>query len=65
MEAELGEVLNVGEKFSYVYDFGSSTTLSLRVIAGPRGARTDDRLREAIHASARKVWIASSLRSSQ
>lgn len=37
MDAELGEVLNVGEKFSYVYDFGSSTTLSLRVIAEREG----------------------------
>lgn len=33
MEVELGEVLNVGDKFSYVYDFGSSTNLSLLVIA--------------------------------
>lgn len=32
MQSELGEVLEVGEKFSYVYDFGSSSTLSLRVI---------------------------------
>ena len=30
--SELGEVLEVGKKFSYVYDFGSSSTLSLRVI---------------------------------
>lgn len=32
MTSELGEVLEVGEKFSYVYDFGSSSTLSLRVL---------------------------------
>jgi hypothetical protein len=32
---------------------------------GPREARPDDRLREAIHPSAREAWIASSLRSSQ
>lgn len=32
MQSELGEVLEVGEKFSYVYDFGSSSTLSLRVV---------------------------------
>jgi hypothetical protein len=32
MQSELGDVLEVGEKFSYVYDFGSSSTLSLRVI---------------------------------
>lgn len=38
MEAELGEVLNVGEKFSYVYDFGSSSTLSLRVVDEREGA---------------------------
>lgn len=38
MEAELGEVVNVGEKFSYIYDFGSSSTLSLRVISERSGA---------------------------
>lgn len=32
MQSELGEVLEVGKKFSYVYDFGSSSTLSLRVV---------------------------------
>lgn len=37
MDSELGEVLNVGEKFSYVYDFGSSSTLSLRVLAEREG----------------------------
>lgn len=37
MDAELGEVVNVGEKFSYTYDFGSSSTLSLRVIAEREG----------------------------
>src|SRR6266851_3059882 len=29
---ELGDILEVGEKFSYVYDFGSSSTLALRVL---------------------------------
>jgi hypothetical protein len=33
--------------------------------AGPREARPDDRLREAIHPSAPEEWIASSLRFSQ
>jgi hypothetical protein len=37
MEAELGSVVNVGEKFSYTYDFGSSSTLSLRVIGEREG----------------------------
>jgi hypothetical protein len=32
MQSSLEEVLKVGERFSYVYDFGSSSTLSLRVI---------------------------------
>jgi hypothetical protein len=32
---------------------------------GPRECAPDDRLREAIHRAAKKVWIASSLRSSQ
>ena len=31
--AELGKVLSVGQKFSYTYDFGSSTNLSLRVVS--------------------------------
>ncbi|HEY1350481.1 MAG TPA: hypothetical protein VGF67_12735 [Ktedonobacteraceae bacterium] len=37
MDAELGSVVNVGEKFSYTYDFGSSSTLSLRVIGEREG----------------------------
>ena len=32
MQSELGDVMEVGVKFSYVYDFGSSSTLALRVI---------------------------------
>jgi len=42
LDAELGDVLEVGEKFSYVYDFGSSSTLSLRVIAEREGVLPDD-----------------------
>ncbi len=38
MRSELGDVLEVGDKFSYVYDFGSSSTLSLRVLAEREGA---------------------------
>lgn len=38
MDVALGEVVAVGENFSYVYDFGSSTNLSLRVIAEREGA---------------------------
>jgi hypothetical protein len=42
MDAELGDVLAVGEKFSYTYDFGSSSTLSLRVIAEREGTLPSD-----------------------
>lgn len=38
MQTTLGDVLEVGGKFSYVYDFGSSSTLSLRVIAEREGS---------------------------
>jgi hypothetical protein len=38
MQSELGDVLEVGQKFSYVYDFGSSSTLSLRLIDEREGA---------------------------
>lgn len=41
MDYRLGKVLKVGTKFSYTYDFGSSTDLSLRVIAEREGAMTD------------------------
>lgn len=37
MDITLDEVLTVGEKFSYLYDFGSSTHLSLRVVAAREG----------------------------
>lgn len=37
MDVTLDEVLAVGAKFSYVYDFGSSTNLSLRVMAEREG----------------------------
>jgi hypothetical protein len=49
MDIELGEALSVGDRFSYVYDFGSSTTLALRVIAEREGAMlqpTDEELEE-------------------
>jgi hypothetical protein len=35
--AELGEVLSVGQKFSYTYDFGSSTYLNLRIVSEREG----------------------------
>src|SRR5579859_2957053 len=35
--AELGKVLSVGQKFSYTYDFGSSTNLNLRVVSEREG----------------------------
>ncbi len=37
MDALLGRILKVGQKFSYVYDFGSSTYINLRVIAEREG----------------------------
>jgi hypothetical protein len=35
--AELGKVLSVGQKFSYTYDFGSSTNLNMRVVTEREG----------------------------
>jgi hypothetical protein len=37
MEVLLEHVLNVGQKFSYIYDYGSSTYINLRVIAEREG----------------------------
>src|SRR3989440_11724567 len=37
MEVSLEHVLKVGQKFSYVYDYGSSTYINLRVIAEREG----------------------------
>jgi hypothetical protein len=37
MDVELDEVLEVGQKFSYEYDFGSTTELSLRVVGEREG----------------------------
>ena len=37
LDVLLGRVLKVGQKFSYVYDFGSSTHINLRVIAEREG----------------------------
>jgi hypothetical protein len=42
MCAKLSDLLSVGKKFSYVYDFGSSTNLSLRVIAERQGTLLGD-----------------------
>lgn len=38
MDIELDEVLKVGDTFSYIYDFGSSTHLSFKVLAEREGA---------------------------
>jgi hypothetical protein len=38
MLVQLGKVLQVGDRFSYVYDFGSNTTLNLRVVDEREGA---------------------------
>src|SRR5438034_9096746 len=35
--AELGKALSVGQKFSYTYDFGSSTNLNLRIVSEREG----------------------------
>jgi hypothetical protein len=37
LEVSLARVLKVGQKFSYVYDYGSSTYINLRVIAEREG----------------------------
>lgn len=37
MGVSLGRVLKVGQKFSYIYDYGSSTYINLRVIAEREG----------------------------
>jgi len=37
MDVLLGRVLKVGQKFSYVYDFGSSTHINLKVLAEREG----------------------------
>ena len=49
MDYRLSKVLKVGTKFSYTYDFGSSTDLSFKVLAEREGAMTnvngdDDRI---------------------
>jgi hypothetical protein len=41
MNAALNHVLKVGQKFSYIYDFGSSTHINLKVIAEREGIVAD------------------------
>jgi hypothetical protein len=41
MEVALERVLSVGQKFSYLYDYGSSTHITLRVIAEREGLVSD------------------------
>jgi hypothetical protein len=53
MNVELGEVLKVGQKFSYTYDFGSSTNLTLRVIAEREGVEREDEDSDTIQVMAR------------
>ena len=53
MNAELGKVLKVGQKFSYTYDFGSSTYLTLKVIAEREGVETEDEDADSILVMAR------------
>ncbi|MFL5692885.1 MAG: hypothetical protein ACJ795_13865 [Ktedonobacteraceae bacterium] len=42
MDFTLGEVLKVGQKFNHEYDFGSTTELSLKVLAEREGAYIKD-----------------------
>jgi hypothetical protein len=42
MDVELSEVLKVGQKFSYEYDFGSTTELALKVVAEREGIVSND-----------------------
>ena len=53
MNTELGKVLKVGQKFSYTYDFGSSTDLVLKVIAEREGVETEDEDADSILVMAR------------
>src|SRR5205814_8105195 len=38
MDVSLGRILKVGQKFSYIYDYGSSTYINLRVIGEREGS---------------------------
>jgi hypothetical protein len=42
MGVQLGKVLKVGQKFSYEYDFGSTTHLNLRVVSEREGVVRDE-----------------------
>lgn len=56
MSVELEKALKVGQKFSYTYDFGSSTDLTLKVIAereGIAGAEGEDEDADTIQVMAR------------
>ena len=52
MNTELGQILKLGLKFTYVYDFGSSTELALKVV-GEREGETQGRGKKAIKIMAR------------
>jgi len=52
MNTELGQVLKLGLKFTYVYDFGSSTELALKVV-DEREGETRGRGKKAIKIMAR------------
>lgn len=53
MDVELGKALKVGQKFSYTYDFGSSTDLTLKVIAEREGVEDQDEEEDSIQIMAR------------
>jgi hypothetical protein len=49
MDVKLGDILSSGQKFSYEYDFGTTTELSLKVIAEREGGAKEN----SIHVLAR------------
>jgi hypothetical protein len=53
MDVELGEVLKVGQKIQYEYDFGSTTELAVRVVGEREGAMTEEEQGEVIKVMAR------------
>ncbi len=56
LDVALEKVLNVGQKFSYEYDFGSSTDLTLKVLSAREGAiQNQDEDEDTIEILARNI----------
>ena len=53
MDFELSKALKVGQKFYYEYDFGSTTELTLKVVAAREGVASNDDDEESIEILAR------------